>query len=139
VPLELASLLAMSPSILLALGLLVVAMLAYTKRPRLGRAASNLLVVGASVGALSSLFSTWWSVFGLPAVMGSEFAKNTDRDMFQIIWTSVSLLQAIIHMVWVGLIIAAVFVRRPGQAATMPPASLPAPASPAVAVTEPQA
>ncbi|GAB4047270.1 hypothetical protein [Catellatospora paridis] len=79
---------------------------ALTLRARLGSTATGLTVAATGLGALTFLISTWWQTFGLRSVIeeggGSRYAMIS----------FVSLVLWLLHLVWTGLLIGAVFAGR---------------------------
>jgi hypothetical protein len=96
-----------SPRLLIAVGLIICAVFAVRLKPRLGPRASALGASGMGLLALSDLL-------GVGVVMMLQtIVRATDGYT---VYSIINLFVMLIGVVGLGLIVAAVFVQRPGQA-----------------------
>lgn len=75
-------------------------------RTRLGSAATGLTVAATGLGVLDFLIGTWWQAFGLRSVI------EDGGDSRYAVISFVSLALWLLHLVWTGLLIGAVFAGR---------------------------
>ncbi len=108
------------PQLIGALPFLVGLVLALTMRARLGAVATGLAMAACVLGIVGVLISTWWGLWGIRAVYEADGSST--------VIGIVSVLIALLHLVWLSLLVAAVFAgRRP---AVVVRDAVPAPDSP---------
>ena len=108
--------LALVPELLLFLVLLVMTIVAIVQRRRIGGTASGLAASGLGIMALLSLFQAFWYTFGIRWVL-SEGGFSEYTTVFAI----VSIVTRLIYLVGLGLVVGAIFVRRPNAQAVPGP------------------
>ncbi|MEU7821255.1 hypothetical protein [Catellatospora sp. NPDC049133] len=79
---------------------------ALAQRARLGSLATALTVAATGLGAVTFVISTWWQAFGIRSVIedGGEGRYTLISVVALILW--------LMHLVWTGLLIGAVFAGR---------------------------
>ena len=107
---------ALLPELLLFIVLIVMMIIAVVQRRRIGGTASGLAASGLGLMALLSLFQAIWFTFGIRWVLG-EWGFREYTTVIGV----VGLVTRLIYLVGLGLVISAIFVRRPNSQAVPGP------------------
>lgn len=109
------------PQLIGAVPFLVGLVLALAMRARLGALATGLTTAACVLGILGVLISTWWGLWGIRMVYEADGSPTTVIGI-------ISVLIAVLHLVWLSLLVAAVFAGR--RHAVVVRDAVPAPDSP---------
>ncbi len=109
------------PQLIGAVPFLVGLILAVAMRARLGAVATGLTVAACVLGIVGMLISTWWGLWGIRAVY-----QDLDSPMNAV--AAVNVLLGLLHVVWLSLLVGAVFAGR--RHAVVVRDAVPAPDSP---------
>lgn len=97
---------ALLPQTVNALVLIAAGVTALALRARLGSAATWLTVAACAIGTVDSAISAWWQLFGIRSVIedGGD-SRYTVISVFSLaLW--------LVHLIWISLLVVAVFVGR---------------------------